>query len=143
VDQRTARVTTNRRDEDSLRAAISSSLSLAHGQPKDPGLLAMPGRQRYRAVRRACDLAIKTGQVAAGIFATGQSRLAMGNSRGRYATYTQTRAEFSITMQEGSAASWAKANSPDVRAFDPLKLAARACEKAHRAVNPAEIAPGR
>jgi predicted Zn-dependent protease len=46
-------------------------------------------------------------------------------------------------MQEGSAASWAKANSPDVRAFDPLKLAARACEKAHRAVNPAEIAPGR
>jgi predicted Zn-dependent protease len=162
VDQRTARVTTNRRDEDSLRAAISSSLSLAHSQPKDPGLLAMPGRQRYRAVnrflrqtaaitpedraravRRACDLAIKNGQVAAGIFATGQSRLAIGNSRGLYATYKQTRAEFSITMQEGSAASWAKANSPDVRAFDPLKLAARAGEKAHRAVNPAEIAPGR
>lgn len=162
VDQRTARVTTNRRDEDSLRAAISSSLSLAESQPKDPGLLAMPGRQRYRtvdrfvqqtaaiapedrarAVKRACDLAIKRGQVAAGIFATGQLRSAMGNSRGLFASYSQTRAEFSITMQEGSATSWAKANSPDVRAFDPLKLAARAGEKAHRAVDPAEIAPGR
>ena len=30
VDQRTARATTNRTDEDSLRAAIEASLSLAH-----------------------------------------------------------------------------------------------------------------
>ena len=44
VDGRTARATTNRIDEDSLRAAIESSLSLAHSQPKDPRLLAMPGR---------------------------------------------------------------------------------------------------
>ena len=162
AEQRTARVTTNRLDEDSLRAAILSSLSLAQSQPKDPGLLAMPGRQRYRAVnrfiqrtaaitpedraravKRACDLAVKQGQVAAGIFATGQSRSAMGNSRGLFASYSHTHAEFSITMQDGSAASWAKANSPDVRAFDPQKLAARASDKAHRAVNPVELAPDR
>jgi PmbA protein len=162
VDGRTARVTTNRIDEDSLCAAIEASLSLAHSQPKDPRLLPMPGRQRDRAVnrfikqtavlsaesralvvRRACDLAVKRGQVAAGIYSNGQGQSALGNSRGLFATYRETHSEFSITMQEGSAASWAKANSSDVRAFDPQRLAARACEKAHLAVNAHELAPGR
>src|SRR5712671_1794872 len=77
ADGRTARATTNRIDEDSLRAAIEAALSLAHSQPKDPRLLPMPAKQRYRtvnrfirptailsaeerarAVRRACDLAV-------------------------------------------------------------------------------------
>ena len=39
ADGRTARATTNRVDEDSLRTAIEASLSLAHSQPKDPRLL--------------------------------------------------------------------------------------------------------
>jgi PmbA protein len=162
ADGRTARVTTNRIDEDSLRAAIEASLSLAHSEPKDPRLLPMPRRQRYRIVRRfikptaflsveerarivrrACDLAVKKGQVAAGIFSSGQRQSALGNSRGLFAAYRETHSEFSITAQEGSAASWAKANSADVRAFDPQILAARACEKAHLAVNSRELAPGR
>jgi PmbA protein len=162
LDGRTARATTNRLDEDSLRAAIEASLSLAHSQPKDPLLLPMPGKQRYRrvnrfnkctaaltaedraqAVRRACDLAVKNGQVAAGIFASGQSQSAIGNSRGLFASYRETHAEFSITMQQEPAASWAKANSADVRAFDPQKLAARASEKAHLAADARELAPGR
>jgi PmbA protein len=162
LDARTARVTTNRLDEDSLRAAIEASFSLARSQPKDPHLLPMPGKQRYprvnrfvkrtavltaedraQAVRRACDLAVKNGQVAAGIFASGQSQSAIGNSRGLFAAYRETHAEFSITMQEEPAASWAKANSVDVRAFDPQKLAVRACEKAHLAADARELAPGR
>jgi predicted Zn-dependent protease len=162
VDHRTARATTNRVDENSLRAAIEASLSLAHSQPKNPGLLPLPGRQRYRkvsrfikrtaeispedrarAVRRACDLAVKKGQVAAGTFSSGKNHMAMGNSRGLFAGYRETHAEFSITMQEGAAASWAKANSANVRDFDPQKLAARACEKAHLATNARELAPGR
>jgi PmbA protein len=162
VDGRTARATTNRVDEDSLRGAIDASLSLAHSQPKDPRLLPVPGKQRYRkverfarptaaltpedrarAVRRACDLAVKRGQVAAGIFASGQSQTAMGNSRGLFAAYHETHAEFSITMQEQPAASWAKANAANVRDFDPQQLAERASEKAHRATNAQELVPGR
>jgi len=162
ADGRTARATTNRLDVDSLRSAIEASLSLAHSQPKDPRLLPMPGKQRYRrvkrfvkrtasfsaedrarAVRRACDLALKKGQVAAGIYSNGQSQSALGNSRGLFAAYCETHSEFSITMQEAPAASWAKANFADVRAFDPQKLAARASEKAHLAVNARELAPGR
>jgi PmbA protein len=161
VDGRTARATTNRVDEDSLRGAIEGSLSLAHSQPKDPKLLALPGKQRYRkvnrfaaptaaltpedrarAVRRACDLAVKHGQIAAGIFATGVSQTAVGNSRGLFATYRETHAEFSITMQEPPAASWAKANAGNVRDFDPQKLAERASEKAHLATDARELPPG-
>jgi PmbA protein len=161
-DGRTARVTTNRIDEDSLRTAIDSSLSLAASQPEVPLLLPLPGRQRYRnvgrftrataavtpedrarAVRRACDLAIKNGQVAAGIFSTGQSQSVMGNSRGLQAAYRETHAEFSITMQEAPAASWAKANAGDVRQFDTQSLAAQASHKAHLAVDAREQPTGK
>jgi PmbA protein len=162
MDQRTARATTNRTDEDSLRAAIEASLSLAHSQPKIPILLPLPGKQRYRgvnrfikrtaaltpedrarAVRRACDLAIKKGQSAAGIFSSAQAQSAMGNSRGLFAAYRDTHAVFSITMQEGSAASWAKENSADVAEIDPQRLALRACDKAHHATGARELAPGK
>ena len=162
ADGRTARVTTNRVDEDSLRAAIDDCLSLASHQPKDTGLLSMPGKQKYRAVRRfdpvtanltaeeraravksACQFAEKHGQVAAGIFSSGQSQNVLVNSRGLGASYRHTNATFSVTMQQGAAASWAKANSGNVRQFDPLQLAKIASEKATRAQNPVELAPGR
>ncbi len=87
VDGRTARVTTNRTEEDSLRATLESAASLASSQPKDAGLLPLPAKQKYRAVRRfsaptaalsaesraravknACSLAEKNGQITAGNF---------------------------------------------------------------------------
>ena len=157
---KTARVSTNKLDEDSLRAAVESSLSLGQSQPKAPDLLPMPGKQRYpnarrfvkataslsaadraHAVRKACDLAVNGGQVAAGIFVSGQMQSAVGNSRGLFAAYRQTRAEFSITMQQEGATSWAKGNAADVRELDPLALAQRAGKKARAAVNPVELAP--
>jgi predicted Zn-dependent protease len=104
---------------------------------------ALTAEDRARAVRRACDLAVKKGQLAAGIFSSGQSQSAVGNSRGLFAAYRETHSQFSITMQEDPAASWAKANSADVRAFNPQALAERASEKAHLAVNAQELAPGR
>ena len=162
TDRRTARATTNRLDEDSLRKAVESSLELAHSQPKNPNLLPMPGKQRYRAVNRfsretaalspetrartvkqVSDLAIRSGQVAAGIFSSGQSQLALGNSRGLFAVHRQTQAEFSITMQDDPASSWAKANSGDVRNIDPQALARRASEKAKMAKDAQELAPGK
>jgi PmbA protein len=161
ADRRTARATTNRLDEDSIRSAVEASLELAQSQPKDPRLLPMIGKQRFanvkrwnaetarlsaqeraRQVKRACDLAVKRGQNAAGIFSTGESQLLLGNSQGLFAEYRETRATFSITMQEGSAASWAKANSASATNFDPQKLAERASAKAHLGVAAKEIEPG-
>lgn len=162
VEGRTARVTTNRIEEDALGKALDDCASLAASQPKDPQLLPMPSRQKYRAVRRfsratatlsaedraravkgACELAERRGQVAAGILSSGQTQSALENSRGLLAHYRQTQAEFSVTMQQGSATSWAKSNAGDVRRFDPLELARIASEKAALAQDPVELPPGR
>src|SRR5438876_10803618 len=109
----------------------------------------MPGKQRYRtvdrfvkataaltpeerarAVRLACDWASKKGQVAAGIFSSGQSQTTVGNSRGLFATYCATHSQLSITMQEDPAASWGKADRADVREIHPQELAERAGKEA-------------
>lgn len=162
ADGRTARASTNRRDDDALRSTIQASMALAASGPRDRELLPLPGKQRYsrvrrlvrqtaalsaedraRAVRRATDLAAKKGQVAAGIFASGVEQSVVGNSRGLFAAYRQSRAEFSITVAEGAATSWAKANFADVRAIDPAGLAGRASQKAHLALGARELDPGR
>lgn len=162
VDGRTARVSTNRLDEDSLLAALEGAASLAASQPKDPDLLPVPGKQKYRPVRRfipataklsaderaravkqTCDMAERSGQVAAGIFSSGQHQTVMGNSRCLRVSYRQTHSTFSVTMQQGAAASWAKANAADVRLLNPIGLAKTASEKAERAQNPVELATGK
>jgi predicted Zn-dependent protease len=163
VDGRTARVTTNRTQEDALRGALESAVSLAAQQPKDPQILPMLGKQKYRpvrryhpataalsaedrarAVRQACKLAEVHGQVAAGIFSSGQHQSFLANSRGLGAAYRQTQATFSITMQQqGTAASWAKGNADDYCRFDPVQLAKIASQKAARAQDPVELSPGR
>ena len=161
-DGRTARATTNRTDADSLRQVVSASASLARSQPKNPHLLPMPGPQKYarvqrffsraaetspadraRAVRSVCELAAKGDHAAAGIFTTGAMQFAMANSRGLFAAYRQTRAEFSVTMLTPDSSGWAKANAADVSAFDPLALATRAAEKAQLSRQPRELLPSR
>src|SRR5262252_225414 len=102
------------------------------------GTAALTPEERARAVRLSCDLAVKKGQVAAGVFSSGQSQAAVGNSRGLFATYCETHSQFSITMQEDPAASWAKADSANVQEIHPRKLAQKASEKAHLATNAKE-----
>ena len=131
-DGRTARATTNKTDDESLRRVVAASAALARSQPKNPDLLPMPGPQKYakveryfpatagatpqdraRAVARVDRLAEQNRQTAAGIFSTGASVMALANSEGLFASYRQTRAEFSVTMLEQDSSGWAKANAPD------------------------------
>ncbi len=161
-DGRTARATTNKTDDDSLRRVIAASARLARSQPKNPDLLRMPGPQEYAKVRRYFDATAeatpqdraravakvvaataKNGQTAAGIFSTGSSAMALANSRGVFAVYRQTRAEFSITVLEADSSGWAKANAPDVRRLDPDALAASASQKAAASRRPREVSAGR
>jgi len=162
ADGRTARATTNKTDDESLRRVAASALSLARQQPRIPGLLPMPGKQKYqkvarsfaataaatpqdraRAVARICKMAEKNKQTAAGIFSTGFSRSIFANSKGLFARYDETDAEFSVTMLEENSSGWAKSNSPDVRAIDPDALAASASRKAAESRNPRQLEPGR
>ena len=162
LDGRTARATTNKTDEESLRRVVASAISLARNEPKNPDLLPMLGKQKYqkvsryfsatantapedraKAVARVCKMAEKHKQTTAGIFASGGSQSVLANSKGLFASYEQTRAEFSVTMLEPNSSGWAKANSPDIRTIDPEELAESASEKAAQSREPREIAPGR
>jgi PmbA protein len=159
---RTARATTNKTDEESLRRVVAASGTLARSQPKHPGLLPMPGSQKYakferyfastaaatpvdraHAVARVCALGAKNSQTSAGILATGASAIALANSRGLWAAHRQTRAEFSVTMMDKDSSGWAKANSPDLANLDPEALAASASQKCAASQNPREVEPGR
>jgi PmbA protein len=160
VDGRTARATTNKTDEESLRRVTDAARNLARVRPQDPDLLPMLGPQkipkvqrffertaaatpaeRATAVARVVKAAAKAGQTAAGIFSTGFEETALANSKGLFAHYEQTRAEFSITVMEETSAGWAKANSPNISEIDPGALAETASHKAAASRAPRELRP--
>jgi PmbA protein len=161
-DGRTARVSTNRTDDESLTRAVEAASRLARSKPRDPELVPMPGPQRYakvaryfdataaatpddraRAVRRVVSVADARKQTAAGILSTGIQQFAIANSKGLFAEYRQTRAEFSITVLEADSSGWAKANFPDLGDLDVAALAQRASDKAVASRAPRELVPGR
>src|SRR3984957_11840422 len=55
VDGRTARATTNKTDEESLRRVAAAAATLARHQPENPDLLPMLGRQKYKKLSRYFD----------------------------------------------------------------------------------------
>jgi predicted Zn-dependent protease len=161
MDGRTARATTNKTDEESLRRVVSAAMSLARNQPENPDLLPMPGPQKYqkvshyfastvsatpqdraRAVTRVCKMAEEGKQTAAGIFTTGYLRNLLVNSKGLSARHDHTRAEFSVTILEENSSGWAKSNSPDILNIDPDALFESASEKAAGSRKPRELEPG-
>jgi len=161
VDGRTARAATNKTDDESLRRVAAAAARLAKHQPEYPDLLPMLGPQEYkrvarffaataaatpqdraRAVKHVCQMAEKNKQTAAGIFSTGEDQSVLANSKGLFASYEETDAEFSVTILESNSSGWAKANSPDVREIRPDALAASASLKAADSRSPQELPPG-
>ena len=161
VDGRTARATTNKTDEESLRRVVAAAMNLARNQPENPDLLPMLGPQKYqkvahfftstvsatpqdraRAVTRVCKMAEEGKQTAAGIFTTGFVRNLLANSQGLSARHDDTRAEFSVTILEENSSGWAKSNSPDILNIDPDALFESASEKAAGSRKPRELEPG-
>ncbi len=162
VDGRTARSSTNKTDEESLRRVVASAVTLARNQPENPDLLPMTGKQKYqkvsrffsstagttpedraKAVTRVCKHADKAKQTAAGIYASGSYSSVLANSKGLRARHEQTRSEFSITILEANSSGWAKSNSPDIRKLDPEELAERASDAAMGSRAPREVPAGR
>ncbi len=161
VDGRTARASTNKTDEESLRRVTTAALELAQVQPRNPGLLPMLGPQklrkvdrfaartaaatpadRARAVTRVCQMADRQKQTTAGIFSTGLSEFALANSRGLFEYYEDTRAEFSVTILEKDSSGWAKATSSRIDEIDPDDLAERASKKSADSRSPREVPAG-
>jgi len=72
-----------------------------------------PGSRESRCARGGW--AEKRKQTAAGIFSTGAMQAALANSRGLFATYEQTRSEFSITVMEEDSSGWPRPTHPIFR----------------------------
>ncbi len=161
VDQRMARASTNKFDEDSIREACERALILARLQPPIPDLLPMPGPQTYRALDRffegTADLsplvraetvksviarAEKDQLTAAGVYSSGAVVSAMFNSRGLRAYHEETMAEFSVTMLGDNSSGWAKKTAHQHEELDSESLAERAARKALDSREPRDIPPG-
>jgi PmbA protein len=162
ADRRTARASTNKLDEKSIRQVCENALALARIQQPNPDLLPMPGPQTYHAidrsnqetasltpraraetVRLAIARAEKDKLTAAGVYSSGASFMALFNSRGLKAFHEQTISEFSITMLDESSSGWAKKSSPQCLEIEPEVLADRAARKALESREPQGAPPGK
>jgi len=164
-DGRTARATTNKFDDVSLKQAVAASESLAKVQEPDSDLLPMaePGsangtaqvgraffetasitpEQRADGVAKIVNVAKRHRLTTAGIFSNSEGVEATLNSRGLVAYHTQTSSEISITMLAGDSSGWQKANSPDVRNLNAEALAEIAARKAIESAHPREVPAGK
>jgi predicted Zn-dependent protease len=164
---RTARSTTNKFDNQSLRNVVDASEALARVQQPDPDLLPLadprpqanpaasvpcryfeltaalgPG-ERAEAVRKIVLRAERHKLRAAGIFSSSESVEGIFNSRGLTRWHRQTSAEISITMLGADSSGWQKANSPNLENLNAEHLAEMAAQKAMHSAGPGEVAPGK
>jgi PmbA protein len=164
---RTARSTTNKLDDESLKRVVQSSESLAKVQHPDPDLLPVPDKrdagatrevsptrhftetaavtpqQRAETVKKIVSIADKYKLTTAGIVSTSESIEAVFNSRGLSDWHTQTSSEISITMLAPDSSGWQKANFPNVANLDAASLAEIAARKAIDSAKPSEIPAGK
>ena len=168
---RTARATTNKYDDESLRRVVQSAEALAKVQRDDPDLLPMPTPQevvqnaaeagaapvqryfertaalapqdRAAAVARMVGVAQQHALTCAGFFSSSQVAEGIFNSRSVTDWHEQTLAEVSITMLDDTSSGWQKANSPDVARLNPVRMAEIAARKAIASRNPIELPPGK
>ena len=166
LDGKTARATTNKLDDDSLKRAAESAFTLARMQERNPDLLPMPSpgdvhqsrawvnrhfpetaavapEDRAQAVEKIVKVAKKYTQTTAGIFSTSDQIEVLINSKGLNQFYEQTSSEISITMLGNDSSGWQKANSPNVMNLDPEGLAEIAAHKSLDSAAPEELAPGK
>ncbi len=165
---RTARATTNRFDDQSLKDVVKASEALAKVQEPDSDLLPVPTpneaqasgtakipsrhfketaaltpEQRAKGVGKIVAIAQKHKLTTAGIFSSAESVDGLFNSRGLSSWHTQTSAEISITMLASDSSGWQKSNSPNVGNLDPQSLAEIAAKKAVESAGPREVGAGK
>jgi predicted Zn-dependent protease len=162
---RTARATTNRLDDESLRRVVRQAEALAQVQEEDDELLpmltaaeegsaveldrcceetaAMGAGERAEQVAAMVAIAERDGLNAAGIYSCGAHFEALFNSHGVARWHRQTLAEASITMQAEDSSGWQKQNYTSAKRLDARALAEIAAQKALGSARPVELPPGK
>ena len=162
--KRAAISSTNRLDDDSLRALVQTAERLARLAPEDPEAMPELGPQQYQealgwtettasldpagraaAVRQVTEPAKSAGLTAIGYIEANAGSTAIANNKGLFAYSRQTASSMTTTVRtaDGTGSGWAGASSNDWSRIDPAELGARAIDKARRSVNPVAVEPGR
>ncbi len=161
ADHRTARASTNRLDEASIRSVTAQAVALARSSEPDEKLPPLAGpvpvrsaarwsevtaasspAARAKAVAEAIQLVESAGQSAAGILSTDLSREFLLNSNGVFLEHAETMSRFSITTTAHDSSGWAKASAVNLRELDTADLARQAMEKARGSAAPRDVEPG-
>src|SRR6184192_3051874 len=164
---RTARATTNKFDNESLKRVVQATEALAKVQQPDSDLMPMPDagggahatqtvpsrhfeqtaavtpEQRAHSVSKIVSIATNHKLTSAGIFSSSESIEGIFNSHGLSEWHTQTSSEISITMLAADSSGWQKTNSPDVANLNAQALAETAAKKGLESAHPREIPAGK
>ncbi len=158
-------VVTNDLSDESLARAVAESETLAKLAPDDPEAMPPLGAQSYvpvnaffestakltaadraKAALTALAPARGAGDLqAAGFIITGESSVALGNSKGLFAYHRATSANYQLTVRtaDGTGSGWAAADHPDWTQLDFRAVSDRAIDKAKLSRTPVAIEPGR
>ena len=149
--RRSATVSTNRFDDESLRAAVDSVMRLARLAPEDPEWLpeldagsfaagaghadataALDAETRARVAADAIEQAVRGGLEVAGFMEANAGATSAANSRGLFGYHRSTSVDYSVTARtgDGRGSGWAGAGHRDWSAVDAARLHARAIGKA-------------
>jgi predicted Zn-dependent protease len=160
-----AAVQTNDLSEDGLRRAVEQSEALAKLAPDDPEAMPELPPQSYKssdayfdttanasadARARAALTALEPARAAGDLKAAGYLEIrshasAYGNSRGLFAHYPYTTANYTLTVRtaDGTGSGWAGAEVNDWTRLDFPALGKHAADKARASKAPVAIEPGR
>ena len=158
---RTAQVSFNQTDDDSLKRALQEALILAKNQKKDPQTLPLVTRQSYEELNTYVE---RTTQVsprersetikdavrecaqhslnASGIFANRANVIVIANSKKLFNYHRITEAEFTMTAIGPNSTGWAGEVNKDVSALNPLRIAQQAADKALKSKDPVSLPAG-
>jgi predicted Zn-dependent protease len=162
--KKVASATTNRFDDESLRAVVQTSERLARLVPEDPEYLGELGTQQYPSAtpffestanltpeaRAAAVNAITRPAAARNLVATGFLDMFVGSNavatkKGLFAYQAGTGSNLTTTVrtQDGTGSGWAGVGHQDWSKVDPGQLAERAIRKAELSRNAKAVEPGK
>ena len=162
--KKVASATTNRFDDEALRAVVQTSERLARLVPEDPEYLGELGPQQYvqgsayfestasltpeqraAAVRAITDPADRQGLVSTGFLDVVVSSRAVATKKGLFAYETATASNLTTTVRtpDGTGSGWAGTGQNDWAKLNPGELGERAIRKAQLSRNPRAVEPGK
>jgi PmbA protein len=151
----------NELSDDSLRALVERSETLAQHQKENEDFQSLPSPQavkraeafvertaragpeeRAAVVAQICDASSRAGLTAAGAFHTAVGEMAVANSLGVFAYHCDAIADINTVVMSETGSGHAGRVSLDVGDIDGDDLAREAVDKALRSVNPRPLDPG-